>query len=369
MSTTTSTANPANPDSPRILIVGAGAVGAYVGGNLARQGLEVLFFDAWPAHVDAMRERGLQVEGTTPEECFTTPVRALHLTELQGLKRERPIDIAIVSTKSYDTAWATMLVKDYMAPTGYVLSLQNCMNEETIAGIVGWGKTLGCIAAKIVVELVEPAHVVRRIAKGGEAHTVFRAGEVNGVVTPRLERLCGWLSEIDSTKATTNLWGERWSKLVANAMGNGIAAATGLSAREYTAEPVARHLAIRIAGEAVRVGQALGYTLEAINATAPETWMQAAAEIESGANEAPTLARVEDMLLTISQKSKPGARPSMGQDMLKGRRTEIDFINGLIVAKAAEIGLAAPANAQLVRAVKRVEEGRAPAGLAQLQET
>lgn len=355
-----------NTTDPRILIVGAGAVGAYVGGNLAKQGLDVTFFDAWPDHVEKMRKDGLTLEGTTAEECFTVPVKALHLTELQGLKRERPIDIAFICVKSYDTAWATMLVKDYLAPTGCVVSLQNCMNEETIASIVGWGKTLGCIAAKIVVELVGPGHVIRRIAKGGAAHTVFRAGEVNGVITPRLETMVGWLANIDSAKATTNLWGERWSKLVANAMGNGVSASTGMSIKEYMVQEPARHLSIRIAGEAVRVGQALGYALEDTNGFAPEVWVKAAAELESGANDAPNLKAVEDKLLESAAKAKEGARPSMGQDMLKGRRTEIGFINGLVVDKAHEIGMQAPANAKLVEAVTLVETGQAPAGIDRL---
>ena len=354
-------------NNPRILIVGAGAVGAYVGGNLAKQGLDVSFFDAWPAHVEKMRADGITLEGTTAEECFTVPVKAYHLTELQGLKRERPIDIAFICVKSYDTAWATMLVKDYLAPTGCVVSLQNCMNEETIAGIVGWGKTLGCIAAKIVVELVGPGHVIRRIAKGGAEHTVFRAGEINGVITPRLEMLVSWLSQIDSAKATTNLWGERWSKLVANAMGNGVSASTGMSIKEYMVQEPARHLSIRIAGEAVKVGQALGYSLEEINGFAPEVWEKAGAELESGANDAPNFQKVEEKLLANAAKAKEGARPSMGQDMLKGRRTEIEFINGLVAAKGAEIGIPTPANSKLVEAVTLVETGQAPAGIERLQ--
>ncbi|MGY9057273.1 MAG: ketopantoate reductase family protein [Alphaproteobacteria bacterium] len=353
-------------DNPRILVVGAGAVGAYVGGNLAKQGLDVSFFDAWPAHVDKMRADGITLEGTTPEECFNVPVKAYHLTELQGLKREKPIDIAFICVKSYDTAWATMLVKDYLAPDGCVVSLQNCMNEETIANIVGWERTLGCIAAKIVVELVGPGHVIRRIAKGGAAHTVFRAGETSGKITPRLEQLVGWLSQIDSAKATTNLEGERWSKLVANAMGNGVSASTGMSIKEYMVHEPARHLSIRVAGEAVKVGQALGYSLEDINGFAPEIWIKAGEELESGANEAPNFQKVEGKLLDNAAKAKEGARPSMGQDMMKGRRTEIEFINGLVADKGKEIGIATPANVKLVAAVQSVEQGQQPAGIERL---
>ena len=74
---------------------------------------------------------------------------------MQSLAKQAPIDIAFVAVKSYDTEWATMLIKPYLAPSGFVVSLQNCLNEEKIAAIVGWGKTVGCIASVISVDMFE----------------------------------------------------------------------------------------------------------------------------------------------------------------------------------------------------------------------
>ena len=71
------------------------------------------------------------------------------------------------SPSGVTTAWATMLIRQYLAADGFAVSLQNCMNEETIAGIVGWGKTLGCIASSITVNLPEPGHIHRGAGKGG----------------------------------------------------------------------------------------------------------------------------------------------------------------------------------------------------------
>ena len=138
----------------RIVIVGAGAVGAYVGGYLARAGEDVTLIDPWPEHVERMRTHGLSLSGMSEEECFTTPVATMHITEVQQLARGDGVDIAFVCVKSYDTEWATMLIRDYLAPGGFVVSLQNCMNEERIAAIVGWSRTVGCIASQIAVELV-----------------------------------------------------------------------------------------------------------------------------------------------------------------------------------------------------------------------
>jgi 2-dehydropantoate 2-reductase len=142
--------------SRTIAIVGAGAVGGYVGAHMVQAGEDVTFIDPWPAHVEHMRKHGLRVTHAMDVPEFRVAVRTLHVTDAQQLAKEKPVDIAFVCMKSYDTAWATMLIRQYLAPDGYVVSLQNCMNEETIAAIVGWGKTLGCIASSITVNLPEP---------------------------------------------------------------------------------------------------------------------------------------------------------------------------------------------------------------------
>jgi 2-dehydropantoate 2-reductase len=343
--------------SQRIAFMGAGAVGGYVGGHLAAAGHDVVLIDAWPEHVETIRRHGLEITGVTPEESLTAHPRILHLTEVQGLAKERPIDIAFVSVKSYDTEWATMLMKQYLAPGGFVVSLQNCINEERIAAIVGWGRTVGCIAARISVDLHEAGRIRRTVPKGGAAHTVFRVGEVHGRVTERVQDIAAMIAPIDSVKVTTNLWGERWSKLCLNAMRNGISAATGYAGNDADRDDAVRRFAIRVGGEAVRTGQALGYALEHIGNLDPDRLARA------GEGDRSALDEVEALMLAGTNQSARSdlQRPSMGQDMLKGRRTEIDYINGFIVQKAKEIGRDAPANAALTDAVKRVERGAVPA--------
>ena len=341
----------------RIAFMGAGAVGGYVGGHLAAAGHDVLLIDPWPEHIEAIRANGLALTGVTPEESVTARPETMHLTEVQSLSKGRPIDIAFVSVKSYDTEWATMLIRQYLAPGGFVVSLQNCINEERIAAIVGWGRTVGAIAARISVDLHAAGQIRRTVPKGGAAHTVFRIGEVHGRITKRAEMLAEMIAPIDSVKVTTNLWGERWSKLCLNAMRNGVSAATGFAGNDADRHDEIRRFAIRVGGEAVRVGQALGYALEPIGNLDPDRLAQA------GEGEPAALAEIEALLLagTNSTARSDLQRPSMGQDMLKGRRTEIDTINGFIVQKAKAIGRSAPANAALTEAVKRVERGEVPA--------
>jgi 2-dehydropantoate 2-reductase len=337
---------------PRIAIIGAGAVGGYAGAYISQAGHDVTFVDPWPEHVEAMRARGLTIAHLKDVPEFTQPVNAIHITELQAFAKQRPVDIAFVCMKSYDTAWATTMIAQYLSPGGYVVSLQNCINEEVIAGIVGWGRVMGAIASLITVELAAPALVKRAAGKSGASHTVYRVGEPHGRVSPRAEFITSLLALSDSALTTNNLWGERWSKLVANVMGNGIAAATGLVAKEATADDAIRAFAARLGSEAIRVGQALGYDLEEILHLDPE--------IIARAGEGDDAARAAYDAQRLADTQKPGGgahRASMGQDMVKGRRTEIEFLNGFVVARGQEVGIAAPANAALTEIVKRVERG------------
>jgi ketopantoate reductase len=262
--------------SKRIVFMGAGAVGGYVGGHLARTGEDVTLIDPWPEHIEYIKHNGIHLSGTQGEH--TVRLKALHLHEVQSLFKE-PVDIAFICTKSYDTEWATMMIKQYLAPDGFVVSLQNSINEERIAHIVGWGK------------------------------------------------------------------------LTQNSMGNGISACTGLNMRAMAEWETSRRLSIRLAGEAIKVGQALGYEIEPISKMPVEKWV-AASEGDPAA-----LEEIEGVMLDGLKRMTEEGRPSTGQDMLKGRRTEIDFLNGLVAAKGAEVGIPAPTHAALTEVVKRVERG------------
>jgi 2-dehydropantoate 2-reductase len=330
----------------RIAFMGAGAVGSYVGGHLTRAGADVTLIDPWPDHVDTIKRDGLHLEGTQGHHHVRP--KALHLHEVQSLFRE-PVDVAFVCTKSYDTVWATHLISQYLAPGGYIVSLQNGINEERIAGVVGWGRVIGVIASSISVNAYKPGHVTRTVQPGGPGYTVFRVGEVHGRVTPRVEEIAELLTAIDSAKATTNLWGERWTKLVLNTSGNGVSAATGLGNKDMTLSPDLRRMRIQLSGEAIAVGQALGYALEPILGM-PADVSRAAAEGDRAAYE-----QVEKKMLDGLARMTDEGRPSTGQDIVKGRRTEIDYLNGLVAEKGDEAGVPAPTHRALVQVVKQVE--------------
>jgi 2-dehydropantoate 2-reductase len=332
--------------SRRLAFMGAGAVGSYVGGHLSRAGLDVTLIDPWPDHIEAIKRDGLHLEGTQGE--YRVHPRAPHLHEVQSLFKD-PVDVAFVCTKSYDTVWATAMIAQYLGPGGFIVSLQNSINEERIAGVVGWGRVVGCIASSISVNAYAPGHVTRTVQPGGPGYTVFRVGEVHGRITPRVEELAQLLTHIDSAKATTNLWGERWTKLVINSSGNGVSAITGLGGKEMTLSSEIRQLTIQLTGEAIAVGQALGFTIEPIRGLPPDV-ARAAIEGDRAAYE-----QVEAKLLAGLARMTEEGRPSTGQDIQKGRRTEIDFLNGLVAEKGDEAGVPTPTHKALVQVVKEVE--------------
>src|SRR6185312_10682984 len=337
----------------RIAVVGAGAVGGYVGSSLAHAGHDVTLIDPWPEHVEAIRANGMNLYGMTEAERRTVKVNAIHLTEVQNLAKQRPIDIAFISMKSYDTIWATMMIRQYLSAAGCVVSMQNCINEERVASVVGWGRTLGVIVGGGVgVDLYEPGHIRRGYAK--QPHlTSFYVGEPSGRITRRSEEIAALLSDVDTAKATDNLWGERWTKLCVNAMRNGVSAATGMGGNERDRHDAVRRVCIRLGGESVRVGQALGYRLGKIGALPPDALARASLD-DRGA-----LAEIESLLLAGAEGGTRSAyqRPSMAQDMAKGRRTEIELMNGFIASEGAKAGVSAPMNEMITRQVLRVERG------------
>ena len=337
----------------RIAVVGAGAVGGYIGSGLAAAGHDVTLIDPWPAHVEAIRAGGMHLSGMTPQESRVVRVPALHVTEVQGLAKQRPVDIAFVAVKSYDTEWATSLIAPYLSAGGVVVSMQNCINEECIAALVGWGRTLGTVVTGgLALDLYEPAHIRRTMARRPDL-TCLYVGEPSGRITARARAIAGLLNDVDVTHATDDLWGERWTKLCVNGMRNGVSAATGMGGNERDRHDAVRRVCIRLGAESVRVGQALGYRVGKVGALDPEQLARA------GAGDAAALAEVERLMLagTTGAARSDLQRPSMAQDMAKGRRTEIEFMNGFIAARGAEAGVPAPTHARLTEVVKQVERG------------
>ena len=320
----------------RIGIIGAGAIGSVVGGLLTRAGRDVTLIDQWPEHVETMKRDGLRLSGTCGEHRI--PVTALHIHELQLV--EEPFDAVFVAVKSYDTEWATALGCRYLRqPHGVVVDFQNGINDERVAAVAGRERTLGCVIT-IAAGMYEPGHAMRT-----DSGTLgFKIGELDGRDTERARDLVALMNDVALTKLTPNLWGERWSKLTLNCMLNPLAGLSGLGTAECRTEPGPRRLAVHLGAETIQVGRARGHEVEPIFHIAAQRLVDAAA--------GRGLAEVEADI-SKDALSRAGGRPSLLQDVMRRRRTEIDYLNGYVVDEGRKLGVPTPFNEAVVAAYRR----------------
>ena len=320
----------------RIGVIGAGAISSVVGGLLTKAGHDVTLIDQWPEHVEAMKQRGLKLSGTCGEHLI--PVNALHIHEAQSISA--PFDAVFIAVKSYDTDWAAHLGLSYLKqPDGVIVDFQNGINDERVAAVAGPERCLGCVIT-IGAGLYEPGHAMRT-----DNGTIgFKVGEHDGSDSPRARELARVLNDVAPAKVTTNLWGERWSKLAVNCMANPLAGLSGFGSAEVRTQPVPRRLGIHIAAEVVQVGRAAGYEVEPIYGIAAQRFVDAAAGRGFEAVEA-------DMAASV--KFLSGGRPSLLQDVMKARRTEIDHLNGYVCRQGRKLGVKTPVNDVVVELFHR----------------
>ncbi|MDE2969931.1 MAG: hypothetical protein OXT51_07505, partial [Chloroflexota bacterium] len=231
--------------------------------------------------------------------------------------------------------------------------LQNCWNDPTVGAIVGPERAMGCIASHIEVALWHPGHVERGGAVGRDSgHVVFRVGEQTLQVTERSEYVASLLDNIDAAYATDNLWGERWAKLCQNSMGNAISAMTAMGTNELAVDARCRTISINLAREAAQVGRALGYNVVDINGKPAQLW--------AGAERGDVYEELDDYF--ANRRTRINWLASMAQDVHKGRRSEVAYMNGLVCAKGREVTIPTPYNDAIVSAMQLIDDKLKPPG-------
>jgi 2-dehydropantoate 2-reductase len=303
----------------------------------------VTLIDQWPEHVEAMKAVGLRLSGTIGD--LTVPVRAMHIHELQTVTE--PFDAVFVAVKSYDTEWATSLALAYLRePDGVVVDFQNGINDDRVAAVAGKHRSLGCVIT-ISAGMYEPGHAMRT----DTATIGFKIGEHDGADTPRARELADLLGAVAQTKVTTNLWGERWSKLAINCMANPLAGLTGLGTLEVRTVPEIAAVGVHLGAEAIAVGHAVGHEVEPIYGIPVQRY----ADAYAGRG-------LSELLADIAQvaRARGGGQPSLLQDVLKGRRTEIDYLNGHVCREGARVGVKTPFNDAVVATVRALGVGFKP---------
>jgi len=331
-------------EKKRIGVFGAGAIGGVVGGLLSRAGHDITLIDTWYEHIEKINSSGLIV--TTQESSYRCNPKAVHINDLQSIKHK--FDIGIIAVKSYDTEWVTHALKNLVKGDGYFVDFQNGINDLRISEIVGKEKTLGCIIT-ISAAAFEPGFSWRT---DDRKDVCFKIGEVSGGVTERLKDFVAMMQAVGLSDYTEDLLGERWSKLMVNCMANPLAGLTGWGTSKVRTETITQNIAIQIASEVVKVAKSDGYKMGKIMGMEPEDFVDAA--------NGEKIEEIKNQFLDAAKKAGSASRPSFGQDVLKRRRTEIDYLTGFVSGVGKKNNIPTPFCDKITEIVNKLGVGFDP---------
>lgn len=302
----------------KVAVVGAGGIGSVFGGRLAAAGHDVWLVHRRAEVVEALRRDGLRLDGVYGDECIA--VGATDDTDEIGA-----CDLVLILTKARDTRAAATATRPLVAPETLVLTLQNGLgNFETIAEVLGSSDQVLMGMTYLGAASLGPGHV--RHTAAGQTFV----GEAAGGASRRAAELAETFSEAGlPTEATDRLLDLAWGKLLINAALNAMCALTGASGTTALQSEAACAFVGLVAEETARVARAIGISLPYLDATA----------------------RVIQHLRDIKD-----AKPSMLQDIERGRPTEIEAINGAVIQAGQRAGVATPYNEALLLLVRAREQ-------------
>ncbi|HEU4850454.1 MAG TPA: 2-dehydropantoate 2-reductase [Terrimesophilobacter sp.] len=320
-----------------VAVLGAGANGASIGADLTAAGVDVTLIEQWPAHVEAMRERGVTIN--MPDRTLVQPVDVRHLCQVAELREK--FDVVFMLMKAYDSGWAAQLIEPHLAEDGILVGVQNGMTADTIADVVGAHRTLGCVI-EISSMMFEPGVIERN---SGPDRSWFALGSIDASTRGREEEVAALLRRTGAVDIVDDIRSAKWMKLVSNSTTLVTTAILGLPMLEAVAQPGMRELMVRSGQEALDAGRAQGYSVLPIFGLTADAVADYDSVVETLLD-----ALLEGFVL-------PQTKTTILQDWVKGRHSEVDDINGAVVAASAEHGLPAPVNAAVVELAHRIERG------------
>jgi 2-dehydropantoate 2-reductase len=320
----------------KIAVLGAGAIGSSLSADLTKAGHDVTVIDQWPAQVEALKTSGIVV--TMPDGEVKTPIRALHLCDLASANLE--FDIVFLAVKSNDDRWLAELIKPYLKADGVLVGTQNGMNDDTLASIVGKQRVIGC-AMELSAEIFTPGQVKRNTT---HKTTWFAVGELDGSYTPRVKEIAALLGHVGRCDITNNIYGAKWTKLIANTMTMGPFGLLGLGNTDAANVPGMFELSVQLGRESYAVGTALGYRTEAIFGLRADEF--------AGSSDENLVTAMKTLLGHVSR-----GRTAPIHDHMKGRRSEMEFISGVVSKKGRELGIPTPFNDAVVEIDRAINKG------------
>jgi 2-dehydropantoate 2-reductase len=320
------------------LIWGAGAIGGTVGASLKRAGQDVTFVDIVPDHVAAIRDpaRGLKITGPVDPMLVTAP--AFTPDQLKGTWKR-----ILLAVKAHHTDEAARALLPHLADDGYVVSLQNGLCEDIIAGVVGKQRTIGAFI-NFGADWIGPGEILY----GNRAAVVV--GELDGRITPRLEVLHALMRIFEPDAILTeDIWSYLWGKLGYGALlfAQGVCE---LGIADTLARPELLPLWRDLAGEVMDVARAEGVGPRGFNGFDPDAFGRAGAE-----------EKARHSVAAMVAFNRPNAKTHSGiwRDLaVRKRRTEVDMQLVPIVAAGRKHGIACARLAGLIAMIHEVEDGK-----------
>ena len=329
----------------RLLIWGAGAIGGTIGAYFVRAGHDVTFVDVAQEHVGIINEQGLKISG--PIETFSAQAPAYTPDTLTG-----QWETILLCTKAQHTEGATRALHPHLAKDGYVVSVQNGLNEILIAELIGETRTVGSFV-NFGADYLEPGH----IHYGGRGAVVL--GELDGQASERLEHLHNlFLTFDDKAVTTSNIWGYLWGKMAYGAM-LFATALTNESIADALAQPAYREVFSELAREVLRVALAKGVTPEGFNGFNPVAFLP-------GASEKDALESLNEMVAFNRKSAK--THSGIWRDLaVRKRSTEVGAQPGMVVQVAKRLSVEVPLTEAIVKLIHEIERDERSLDLANLE--
>ncbi len=330
----------------RLLIWGAGAIGGTLGAYLIQAGHDITFVDRAAEHVATINQSGLTITGPIAE--FSIPAIAFTPETLSG-----QWEAVLLCVKAQDTAGAAQAIVPHLAPGGYIVSVQNGLNELEIAQVVGQENTVGSFV-NFGADYLQPGLILY----GGRGAVVL--GELDGTVSPRIEALHRTFLDFDAKAIITqNMWGFLWGKLAYGAQ-LFATALTNESIADSLADPAYWDLYIALATEVLTVAAAKGIAPEAFNGFDPHAFVP-------GTPREISLVSLDGMVAFNRKSAK--THSGIWRDLaIRKRRTEADAQLGPIVTAGQATGIPTPLTAKVIELIHEIEEGQRPQQTANLDE-
>ncbi len=292
-------------------------MGSVYAALLADAGHEVWAIDSWKEHIDAMRSKGLRLEGASGD-------RTVKLHATTDAAEAGPCDLVIIATKAMHVEQAATASKPLVSDNTLVLSIQNGLGgPDTTARVLGKERVMVGVVGGFGASMRGPGHAHHN---GWE---LVRLGEFAGPATPRLEKVAEvWRSGGFRVKCFDDIDQLVWEKLICNVCFSGTCTITGLTIEEVMNDADTWQVASGCAVEAYNVAKARKIRVD-----------------------------IDDPVEYVRNFGSkiPKARPSMLLDHLAGRMSEIEAINGAIPPAAAAVGIAAPFNTVISALVRNKE--------------